>query len=255
MVLFFPYVLALFILIITVIEVIRFWKNKKPEKIARKFAFIAVGFGIIHLFCDFFPFEYTGNSGIDYVGQAVAFGFFINAIIYSTLIVYLNFAAAATVYAVKAIKKNDKRKKSVLWLVLSWVCAIVVAGIVVTNIIYDNVQKNSIKVEVKEVTSATDYEGKPSVLIVLEFYNGTDGDLSFLSAVHHEVSQVGHEIYGTGIDDSLSGPDYELEPIKPGCSVEIRKAYELDDPDKPVRVLCSSYDGNVIYVDNEYKIN
>ena len=177
---------------------------------------------------------------------------FINAIIYSTLIVYLNFAVAASVYAVKAIKNKKTRKKGILWLVLSWICALVVAGIVIGNIISDDVRKNSIKVGVKEVTSVTDTDGKPSALVVLEFYNGTGSDITYLSTVYDEVSQNGQEIYDTNIEDS--GIDYEIEAVKPGCSVEIRKAYRLEDPSEPVKIVCQSYDGYVVYVDAEYEV-
>ena len=254
MVLFLPYVFALIIVIITVVEVIRFRKYRKPEKIAKKFALIAIVFGILHLICDFFPFQYNGGSGIDNIGQAVAFGVFVNAIIYSTLIVYLGFAIAATIYAVKAIKNKKTRKKGVLWLVLSWICALVVAGIVIGNVISDNVRKNSIKVEVKEVTSVTDTDGKPSALVVFKFYNNTGSDVSYMSEVYDEVSQDGQEIYDTLVDESISGPDHEIEAVKPGCSVEVRKAYVLDDPEKPIRIVCSSYDGHVVYVDGEYEV-
>ena len=252
MVVILPYVFALIIVIITVVEEIRFRNYRKPEKVAKKFALIAIVFGILHLICDFYPFDYTGGTGIDYIGQAVAYSLFINAIIYSTLIVYLNFAVAASVYAVKAIKNKKTRKKGILWLVLSWICALVVAGIVIGNIISDDVRKNSIKVGVKEVTSVTDTDGKPSALVVLEFYNGTGSDITYLSTVYDEVSQNGQEIYDTNIEDS--GIDYEIEAVKPGCSVEIRKAYRLDDPSEPVKIVCQSYDGYVVYVDAEYEV-
>ena len=255
MILFFPYALALIIVIITVVQVIHYRKTKKPGKTAKKFAIPAIVFGILHLICDFFPFEYNGPGGIDYIGQAVAFGLFVNAIIYSTLIVYLNFAIAATIYAVKAIRKNDKRKNSILWLILSWICALVVAGIVTGNIIYDKTRKNSIKVEVKEVSSATDYEGDPAVLVVLDFYNGTRNEVSYMSMVFDEVLQDERELYGTVIGDSYSEPDYEIEPVAPGSSAEIRKAYKLKDPSKPVRIVCSTYGGDVIYIDGEFEVN
>ena len=254
MILLFPYALALIIVIITVVQVIHYRKTKKPGKTAKKFAVPAIVFGILHLICDFFPFEYNGPDGIDYIGQAAAFGFFVNAIIYSTLIVYLNFAIAATIYAVKEKKKNDKRKKSILWLILSWICAFVVAGIVTGNIIYDKTQKNNIKVEVKEVSSVTDYEGDPAVLVVLEFYNGTRNEVSYMSMAYDEVSQDGSELYGTVIGDSYSEPDFEIERVSPGSSAEIRKAYKLKDPSKPVRIVCSTYGGDVIYIDGEFDV-
>lgn len=255
MILFLPYALALIIVILTVIQVIVFRKSRKPGKIAKKFAILAIVFGTLHLICDFFPFEYNGPDGIDYIGQAAAFGFFVNAIIYSTLIVYLNFAIAATIYAVKAIKKDEKRRQNILFIIFSWIFALVVAGILVTNIIFDKVQKKSIKVEVKEVYSVTDYEGDPAVMVVLDFYNGTRSEVSYLSMVYGEVSQDGREIYGTVTADSYMEPDYEIEPVSPGSSIEIRKYYKLKDPSKPVKIVCSSYGGDVVYVDGEYEIS
>ena len=47
MVVILPYVFALIIVIITVVEEIRFRNYRKPEKVAKKFALIAIVFGIL----------------------------------------------------------------------------------------------------------------------------------------------------------------------------------------------------------------
>ena len=130
-----------------------------------------------------------------------------------------------------------------------------VAGIVTGNIIYDKTQKNSIKVEVKDVTAVTDYEGDPAVLVVLDFYNGSKSKKSFMSSVYEEVTQDGREIYYTIFNEPESRTDNDIEPVSPGSSIEIRKAYKLDDPSKPVRIVCSSFDGSTVYVDGEFDVN
>ena len=76
MVVILPYVFTLIIVIITVVEEIRFRNYRKPEKVAKKFALIAIVFGILHLICDFYPFDYTGGteSFIEYLRSGKEFG-------------------------------------------------------------------------------------------------------------------------------------------------------------------------------------
>ena len=76
-----------------------------------------------------------------------------------------------------------------------------------------------------------------------------------MSMVYDEVLQDGSELYGTVIGDSYSEPDFEIERVSPGSSAEIRKAYKLDDPSKPVKIVCSSFDGSTVYVDGEFDVN
>lgn len=256
MILFVPYVLALMIIIFTVIEVIRFRKHRKPERIARKFAYAAVAIGILHLVCDFFPFNYNGASGIDYMGQAMVWAYFIDAIIYSTLIVYLNFAIAATIYAVKSLRlKNPKTgKKNAITLIITWICAVLVAGIVIANVVTDKINKKSISVEVKQVTAVKDYEGTPSVLVVFELRNNSKNNISYITSVYDEVYQGEQELNDTIMDDPICDPDNDIKVIGPGESIEIGKVFEQKTVGEPVRIICTSYGRDVTYVDGVYEI-
>ena len=94
--------------IAAIVLCIKLRKTKHPARVARVFAFIALACGLINLFCDFFPFEYDGPGGIDYIGQAIVWGMVYSAMLYSTLAAYICFAIVATVYAVKASKAKGE---------------------------------------------------------------------------------------------------------------------------------------------------
>ena len=56
------------------------------------------------------------------------------------------------------------------------------------------------------------------------------------------------------VSKNANHADYMYATGFEGCSVEIRKAYRLDDPSEPVKIVCQSYDGYVVYVDAEYEV-
>jgi membrane protein CcdC involved in cytochrome C biogenesis len=244
---------AISMCIAAIVLCIKLRKTKHPARVARVFAFIALACGIINLFCDFFPFEYNGPGGIDYIGQAIVWGMVYSAMLYSTLATYVIFAIAATAYAIKASKAKDKRRKGWLTLIISWVCALVVAGIVLTNIVSDNNRKKNISVEVREVTETVDSDGEPAVIVVMEFKNNRKSETFYHAAVYDEVSQNGKELPHASIEE-LIGKDYDLEEVAPGSSVIVKKAFKLKDPDAPVHILCRTYGGDYTYVDKDFVI-
>ena len=229
-------------------------KKRNYEKTALTLSIIALVSGIIHIFCEFFPFEYQGEGGLDYLGQAILWVMMVKVLLYGTLIVYVVFAILATVFSVKAIKAKDKRKKGVVSLILAWICGLVVAGLITANFVIDYNSKKNIDVEVTEVALTTDFDGREAVRVEIELYNGTNTTISYLSSVYDEVSQYGKELTHAVLPEDLDDDDPELESLKPGESVTIVKGYEVRYPDEPVYILCRSFDGKFVYVDEEFDI-
>ena len=229
-------------------------KKRNYEKTALTLSIIALVSGIIHIFCEFFPFEYQGEGGLDYLGQAILWVMMVKVLLYGTLIVYVVFAILATVFAAKAIKAKDTRKKGVVSLILAWICGLVVAGLITANFVIDYNSKKNIDVEVTEVALTTDFDGREAVRVEIELYNGTNTTISYLSSVYDEVSQYGKELTHAVLPEDLDDDDPELESLKPGESVTIVKGYEVRYPDEPVYILCRSFDGKFVYVDEEFDI-
>ena len=241
------------VVLAAVILTFKLRKTNKPEKISLIFSIVALVFGIAFIVFSFFPPEYNGEQGLDYVGQALAWAMIVNSIMTSLLVAYFSFAVASTIYAIKAFKDREKRKKGLISLVAAWICGIFFACMFTVNIISDTNTKKSLKVEVQSVTLATDSEGKTAAVVTLEFYNGSKRDITFLSSVHEKVTQYDLEIYYSPVLELLDDPDNDIKAVKPGESVVIRTSYRLNDADGPIRVSCTSYDGKVVYVDSEFQ--
>ena len=244
---------ALIAVITAFVLMIKFRKTKKPEKLSLVFAVIALVFGISFICFSLFPFEYTGEKGLDYIGQAMAWAMIMNAIQISLFVAYLSFAIAGTVYAFKAFKDKDKRKKGILALVVAWVCGVLIGSLITINAISDMNNKKNISVDVKDVAVTNDSEGKAAVVFTLELHNGSKRSITYLSSVYEEVTQYDLEIYYTPVTDLLDESDKDIKTVEPGESITIRKSYRLNDADGPVRIVCRSFDGRFIYVDSEFR--
>jgi len=243
---------ALIAVITAVVLMIKFRKAQNPGKCAFIFSVIALVFGISFICFSLFPFEYTGETGLDYIGQAMAWAILVNSVQISLFAAYLSFAVVATVFAVKALIAKDKRKLGIVSLVNAWICGIVVGCMITVNYISDMNIKKSIRVDVKNVSLTEDYEGEAAVVFTLEFYNGSKNEITYLSSVYEEVTQDDCEIYHTPVVELLDETDEDIKSVEPGECVTIRKSYRLKDADIPVRIVCRSYDRKVIYVDSEY---
>ncbi|MCR4702158.1 MAG: DUF5067 domain-containing protein [Saccharofermentans sp.] len=246
----FPVIVFIALIVMTIL----LRKKKNPEKLAVFFSVFALVCGIVHIFCEFYPFEYTGESGIDYIGQALIWGLFVNAILYTTLAAYVGFAIAATFFAVKAIKNKETRKKGIIALILGWICGLVISGLILTNIFSDYSNKKNIQVEVTEVSLTKSTDGEPAVRVELELYNGSKKEISYLSSVYEEVTQDGKELSHAPLFENINDDDPDIQFLEPGQSITIVKGYELEDPDDSVNILCRSYDGRFIYVDDEFEV-
>lgn len=232
-----------------IVLAVRLRKTKNPARVARALAIISLICGIIHIVCQFLPFEYTGGKGIDYIGQAIAHGLLVAAVLYSTLGAYIIFAIVATVYTVKAAKAKDKHKKSWLTLLIAWACAIALAGMVVVNVISRNVRDKSIHVYYEEAVQTKDIDGDPAVIISLRLENGTKSEIYYLGSIYDEVTQNGKELSHASTHELIGKDDTELEKAPPGGSVIVRKAYKLKEPGSSVHILCRTYDGRIVYLD------
>ena len=234
---------------------IKLRKKDNPAGLARIFAFAALAFGIVFLLQEFFPFEYTGEDGIDHIADALLWGLFVNTLLYTTLTAYVSFAASATFFAVKAFKAKDKHRNNVISLVIAWICGIVIAFFMLTGFVLDRAYKKKISIEVEAVTETTDTDGNPAVIIVLELHNDSNRDISYFTFIYDEVMQNGKELYYTVVNEVRDLPDTDLEVVEPGGSVIITQSYELKYPDEPVRILCRTYSGDFVYVDSEYYLD
>ena len=228
------------------------FRKKDPAKMAVVFSVTAFVCGLLHLISEFYPFRYSGPGGIDYIGNAIVWGLMVSSVLYGTIVAYICFAVIATIYAIKAIKSGEKRKKGALSLVLSWICGIVIACLIITNIVTDISFKKSISVEVTKVTAAVDSDGDPAVVIMYELHNGSKKEITFLSAIYENVSQNEKELrYGI-----VEGPEYlkesDIKKVAPGSTGMVRKTYKLRDPGSPVKIVLRTYKGDVTYLDGEF---
>lgn len=230
---------------------IKLRKTKNPARVARILAFISLFSGSVHIASEFYPYEYDGAKGLDYIGQAMAWGMMVNAFIYSTLAAYIVFAIVATIYAIKAIKAKDKHKKNWLTLLITWICALVILGFTVANIIASNNRLNKIEVTCQAVTHTMDTDGEHALVLTLKLHNGTNDEITYLSSVYDEATQDDRTLSRANIAKESGQPDTEIQKTAPGGDVIVKKAYKLKYQSKPVKIICRSYNGKVIYLDME----
>ncbi len=88
---------------------------------------------------------------------------------------------------------------------------------------------------------ATDYEGKPVVIVKYAFTNNDDNPQNFMFAVSAEVFQNGiglNEAYF--VDDSANySSDNQTKDIKKGATLEVEVAYTLNDTTTDIEVEVS----------------
>lgn len=228
------------------------FRKKDPAKMAVVFSFVALVCGITHIVCEFFPFEYTGPGGLDYIGQAIVWGLAVQSLLYGTLVAYISFAIVATVFAVKALKVSGKRRRGAVSLILSWICGVVICCLVITNIVSDRTHKRNISVEIRSVTSAVDTDGDPAVVIMYEIHNGTKSRIMYQTAVYEQVTQNGMELSYGIVDGPKELKDSDIKYVEPGSSAPVRKTYKLRETGAPIKIVCQTYGGDYTYIDGEF---
>lgn len=103
----------------------------------------------------------------------------------------------------------------------------------------DNTTLGDYKVEIKGFRLASDYEGKPVVIITYGFSNVSDDDsAAFLYSIDSAVYQN-----GVGLNEALflnDNANYSLDnqtkELKMGASLDIEVAYELNDTTSDIEV-------------------
>ncbi|MBO4681600.1 MAG: DUF5067 domain-containing protein [Clostridiales bacterium] len=243
------YAPAVMFFVAAIIMIVKLKKTKHPDKIARIFAVIAVISGLIFLGCSFYPFDYDGPGGIDYIGQAIVWALMVKCLLYTALGIYISFAVAATVYAIKAMKKKETRKSGVISLILSWICGLVIIGIILTNVVSEQTHKRNIKVSLTDITQTVDSDGDDAVFVSVELRNDTKREISYLGSVYDEVTQGGRELSHALIAEIKDYSDNDIKLIDPGSSITVKKGYKLKSTSEPIKLHFSSYGGDVVYGD------
>ena len=241
---------AVFAVVTAAIMLIVF-RKKDPGKMAVIFSCIAFVFGITHIVCEFFPFEYTGPDGIDYIGQAIVWGLMVQSILYGTLAAYISFAVVATVSAVRTLRKG-RRAKGTVSLILAWICGFVICCLVVTNIVRVVNHKRNIRVEVREVTAAVDSDGDPAAVILYEIYNDTRTEITYHSSIYEEVTQNGRSLSHAIVKGPEELKDSDIKAVAPGGSRLVRKTYKLKEPGAKVEIVLRTYGGDYTYLTGKY---
>ena len=91
---------------------------------------------------------------------------------------------------------------------------------------------------------ATDYEGKPVVIVKYIFTNISDENaVSFSATIDDTVYQSGIGLNGSYfVDDSANySSDNQMKEIKAGATLEVEVAYELNDTTTPIDVEVKEY--------------
>lgn len=242
---------AIMFFIAVIVVIIRLRKTKHPEKVARIFAVIAVIAGVIYLICAFIPYDYKGPGGIDYIGQAIVWALMVNALLYTALGIYISFAIAATVYAIKAMKIKEKRKSGVISLIMSWVLGLVFFCMIISNVASDQAHMRNINVKVTDVIQTTSSEG-PAVVVTIEFTNNTKKEINYLGSVYDETTQGDKELGHASIEWIKTYNESDIEMVKPGETKIIKKGYKLKNTSEPVKFHFSNYGGSIVYEDYTY---
>lgn len=241
------FVPAVMFFIAVIIVIIKLRKTKHPAKVARVFAVISVIAGVIYLIFAFFPFEYKGPGGIDYIGQAIVWALMVNALLYTSLGIYISFAIAATVYAIKAVKKKENRKSGVISLIMSWVIGVFIIGMILNNVVSDQVHMRNIKVRVTDVVQTTSQSDGPSIAVTIELTNNTKRDIYYLGSVYDEVTQGDKELRHAYIDQIKEYNDSDIDAVKPGETGIIKKGFKLNNTAEPVKFYFSNYGKSITY--------
>lgn len=102
----------------------------------------------------------------------------------------------------------------------------------------DDSSLGTIAVEIKSCRLAKDYEGSPVAIVTYVFTNNDDDAQSFWLAVEHHAYQN-----GVGLNDAYSldesanyNDENNMKEIKKGASLEVERAYKLNDTTTDVEV-------------------
>lgn len=92
---------------------------------------------------------------------------------------------------------------------------------------------------VKESVITTDYEGNPALVVTYEFTNNSSEATSFDMSIDDTAFQNGVGLEMTFLEDL----EYEDTEIKPGVTIDVKKAYALNDTENDVEIEVSELFG------------
>lgn len=93
------------------------------------------------------------------------------------------------------------------------------------------------QVEIKSASLASDYEGKPAIVITYSWTNNSDETISSLAAVHAKVFQDGVQLENAIIanKDVYDSSSYTKD-VRPGTTIDIQNAFILTSETSTVEV-------------------
>lgn len=99
------------------------------------------------------------------------------------------------------------------------------------------------KVELKDSKIATDYEGKKVLVVTYGFTNNDTKAQSFNVAIDDKAYQDGIELGMVLSDYGIDGYSYDekIKDVKPGVSLDVQCAYELNDETTDVELELSRW--------------
>ena len=112
------------------------------------------------------------------------------------------------------------------------------------------------KVELKDSKIATDYEGKKVLVVTYGFTNNDEQAQSFNVAVEDKAYQNGVELGMVLSDYGIDGFSYDekIKDVKPGVSLDVQCAYELNDETTDVELELSRYFSNDVQASFTVKV-
>lgn len=104
---------------------------------------------------------------------------------------------------------------------------------------YEKATDSNYAVTIDSCKQTKDYAGKPAVVVTYTWTNNSDEDRSFMTAISGKVFQDGVQL-DTAVVSNTDTSD-TMKEIKPGKSLKVKMAYELDNTKSPVTVECSEW--------------
>lgn len=94
------------------------------------------------------------------------------------------------------------------------------------------------EVEILDARKATDYNGKPALVVGYDFANNSSKAAMFVSSMTYQAYQNGVQLSTALIMDGTYDAEPQMKNIQPGARLKVDAAYQLVD-DSPVTVEVS----------------
>lgn len=101
----------------------------------------------------------------------------------------------------------------------------------------DQAEDAKYSVTIDSAVKGKDYDGNDAVIVTYSFTNNSDEATSFMVAIMDKAYQNGVQLSSAFVLDGVDS-DASMKDIKPGGSIEVQEAYELDDS-SDVTIECS----------------